>query len=62
LDNKLSAVAVASLTGKDFAAALDRAISRSRSVPMIEAKAVEPSPAEESASSFWLMATTPEKR
>jgi hypothetical protein len=43
---KLRAVAVASLTGKDFAAALDRAITRSRSVPMIEAKAIEPPPAE----------------
>jgi hypothetical protein len=38
---KLSAIGVSQLTGKDFAAALDRAISRSRSVPLIEAKAVE---------------------
>jgi hypothetical protein len=38
---KLSAVAVAQLTGKDFAAALDRAIARS-SGKMIETKAAEP--------------------
>jgi hypothetical protein len=38
---KLSAIGVASLTGRDFAAALDRAISRSRPV-LIEATAVEP--------------------
>jgi hypothetical protein len=37
------AVAVASLTGRDLAAALDRAISRSRPV-LIEARAVEPAP------------------
>jgi hypothetical protein len=43
---KLSAVAVASLNGNSFAAALDRAIARSRSVPLIEAKAVEPPQAE----------------
>jgi hypothetical protein len=42
---KLSAVAVAQLTGADFASALDRAISRSRPV-LIEAKAVEPTQAE----------------
>jgi hypothetical protein len=39
---KLSAVAVAALSGNSFAAALDRAIARSRSVLMIESKAVEP--------------------
>jgi hypothetical protein len=43
---KLSAVAVASLNGNSFAAALDRAIARSRSVPLIEAKSVEPPQAE----------------
>jgi hypothetical protein len=37
---KLSAVGVAHLTGRDFAAALDRAIDRSRPA-LIEAKAVE---------------------
>jgi hypothetical protein len=43
---KLSAVAVASMSGESFAGALDRAITRSRSVPTIEAKAVEPPQAE----------------
>jgi hypothetical protein len=38
---KLSAIGVSQLTGRDFAAALDRAIARSRPV-LIEAKAVEP--------------------
>jgi hypothetical protein len=38
---KLSAIGVSQLTGRDFAAALDRAISRSRPA-LIEAKAVEP--------------------
>jgi hypothetical protein len=42
---KLSAVAVASMSGKSFAAALDRAIARSRPL-MIEAEAVEPPQAE----------------
>jgi hypothetical protein len=34
------------MSGESFAGALDRAITRSRSVPMIEAKAVEPPQAE----------------
>jgi hypothetical protein len=38
---KLSAVAVASLSGSGFAAALERAIARS-GVELIEAKVVEP--------------------
>jgi hypothetical protein len=42
---KLSAVAVASLTGNDFASALERAIARSGS-KLIEAKTVEPLQAE----------------
>jgi hypothetical protein len=42
---KLSAIGVSQLTGRDFAAALDRAIARSRPV-LIEAKAVEPPEAE----------------
>jgi hypothetical protein len=41
---KLSAMAVASLSGNDFAKALDRAIMRSGK--LIEAKAVEPPQAE----------------
>jgi hypothetical protein len=40
---KLSAVAVASMSGNEFAQRLDRAIARSRPV-LIEAKAVEPAP------------------
>jgi hypothetical protein len=39
---KLSAVAVTSLTGNEFAMRLDRSIMRS--TKLIEAKAVEPSP------------------
>jgi hypothetical protein len=38
---KLSAVAVASMSGNEFAQRLDRAIARSRPL-MIEAKAVQP--------------------
>jgi hypothetical protein len=38
---KLSAVAVASMSGNEFAQRLDRAIARS-GVKLIEAKAVEP--------------------
>jgi hypothetical protein len=41
---KLSAVAVASMSGNDFAQALDRAIMRSRK--LIEGKAIEPPQAE----------------